>query len=133
MSKTVSYFRNKIITLPARSKWRTGVIGYAQEIFDRYIEVNNLTENDTIPRKITELDLLIGAPDWECYSRGGSTEVVDYEICQRLCSEEMMKRTEYGELPPKRNMDWLGYQAKALREASEIIINMINREFIRKR
>ena len=44
-----------------------------------------------------------------------------------------MKRTEYGELPPKRNMDWLGYQAKALREASEIIINMINREFIRKR
>lgn len=131
MSKPVSYFRNKIISLPVRSKWRGGVIGYAQELFNGFIEINNLSENDTIPKEIREIDLLNGAPDWDGYSKGGNTEVMSSEICQRLCDRKMMERTEYGALPPKRNMDWLDYQAKALREASEIVINIINREFRR--
>ena len=98
----------------ARSSWKCGVITYAIELID------NLDDS----KKITEKALLNGARDWKEYSEGGCSLIYDNEICQRLCAPWEIKRKRGGELPPNKHETWLDVQARALCQASYMIMAM---------
>ena len=78
--KLIATIRQQIVYSPAKSTWDRGVLIYALEIFDNYIEASG---GDSI-NQITEKDLLQGAKDWQQYSRGGFSLIYDEEICKRL-------------------------------------------------
>lgn len=118
--KLISTIRNKIINSPAKSAWDRGVLIYALEIFDNYIE-----EHDS-NKQITEKDLLNGAKDWQQYSRGGSSLIYDEDICKRLFTPSEQKKTRYGELKPNPSEEWLDVQARALYQAAQIVLSTVN-------
>ena len=62
--KLIATIRQQIINSPTRSTWDRGVLIYALELFDNYIETSDI---DSI-NQITEKDLLQGASNWSEYS-----------------------------------------------------------------
>ncbi len=71
--KLTATIRQQIINSLTRSAWDKGVLVYALELFDNYIETSDI---DSI-NQITEKDLLQGAKDWQQYSRGGFSLIYD--------------------------------------------------------
>lgn len=125
MQRLIADIQNEIANHPARSAWEKGVRGYAKELFDSFIENRRLSD-DTRIGKITERDLMNGAESWEQFSYGGCAEVYDGNICKRLCSPSEQKKTKGGELK-LHGEEWLDLQAKALRQAAQIVVRMVNR------
>lgn len=121
--KLIATIRQQIIDYPAKSAWDRGVLIYALEIFDNYIEASDIDSN----KQIIEKDLLIGASDWSEYSWGGFSLIYDEDICKRLSTPSEQKRTRYGELKPNSNEEWLDVQARALYQASKIVISIVNK------
>lgn len=107
---------------PARSAWDKGVREYALELFDQYVEAHETR----VVEKITEKDLLNGADDWSQYSYGGCAEIYDSDICERLCSPSEQKKLRYGDWH-SHGEDWLDVQARALKQASRLVIHIANR------
>lgn len=118
--KLIATIRNKIINSPANSAWDRGVRTYALEIFDNYIEEHNSN------KQITEKDLLNGASNWSEYSWDGCAEIYDEDICKRLSTPSEQKKTRYGELKPNPNEEWLDVQARALYQAAQIVLSIVN-------
>ncbi|MCI8630598.1 MAG: hypothetical protein HFE57_14105 [Firmicutes bacterium] len=121
--KLTATIRQQIINSLTRSAWDKGVLVYALELFDNYIETSDI---DSI-NQITEKDLLQGAKDWQQYSRGGFSLIYDEDICKRLSTPSEQKRTRYGELKPNSNKDWLDIQARALYQAAQIVRSIANK------
>lgn len=121
--KLTATIRQQIINSLTRSAWDKGVLVYALELFDNYIETSDI---DSI-NQITEKDLLQGAKDWQQYSRGGFSLIYDEDICKRLSTPSEQKRTRYGELKPNSNKDWLNIQARALYQAAQIVRSIANK------
>lgn len=125
MQRLIADIQNEIANHPARSAWEKGVRGYAEELFDGFVENRRLSD-DTRIGKITERDLMNGAESWDQFSYGGCAEVYDGNICERLCSPSEQKKTKGGELK-LRGEEWLDLQAKALRQAARIVVRAVNR------
>lgn len=121
--KLIATIRQQIINSPAKSTWDKGVLVYALELFDNYIEESGDDPN----KQITEKDLLNGASNWSEYSWGGCAEIYDKDICKRLSTPSEQKRTRYGELKPNSNEDWLDVQARALYQAAQIVLSIANK------
>ncbi len=121
--KLIATIRQQITNYPAKSAWDKGVLIYALELFDNYIETSDI---DSI-KQVTKKDLLQGASNWSEYSRGGCSLIYDENICKRLCTTSEQKRKRYGDLNPNSNEDWLDVQARALHQASQLIISIVNK------
>ena len=98
----------------ARSAWSRGVLLYADELLD------NIEDDE----KITGESLLNGARDWKAYSEGGLSLIYDEEICKRLCAPWEIRRTKGGSLPPNSRENWMAVQARALYQASRIVLEL---------
>ena len=94
-----------------RSAWDKGVMSYALEMLESYE-----------PSEVTKEGLLNGARDWDAYSYGGCADIYDADIAERLCTPSELKRTRNGELNPNTSEDWLQCQARALGQASRLIM-----------
>ncbi len=102
----------------ARSAWSRGVLLYADELLD------NIRDDG----KVTEARLLNGARDWKAYSEGGCSLITDEEICKRLSAPWEIRRTKGGILPPNSRESWLKVQARALYQASRIVLKLAKEE-----
>ena len=98
------------------SAWKRGVLMYACEILDAI-------EN----KEVTKKNLLNGAENWKEYSYGGCSLIYDNEICRRLCTPSVIKRTKEGEKHLNKMENWLDVQARALYQAYCLIMK-INEE-----
>lgn len=97
---------------PARSAWSKGVRNAAIDLLD------NLDG-----REITEANLLNGARTWLEYSEGGCGLIYDADIAKAYCTPSELKRCKSGENAPNASESWLEVQARALRQASRLILN----------
>ena len=110
-----------------RSAWDRGVNEYAlelveqlgEQIRDGYFDELDLSD----PGKV-KAALLNGAADWSQYSWGGCSLIYDGDIAERLCCPSELKKTRNGERRPNSREEWLDVQARALYQASKIIINI---------
>lgn len=102
----------------ARSAWDKGVKAYACDLLCEF-------DCDTNCARLTERDLLGGASDWHQYSWGGCACCYNHQICAALCTPFEQKRTKNGVLPPNSHEDWLDVQARALYQASALILQTI--------
>ena len=128
MQRKIGEIYEAIHCVPARSAWEKGVIRYADELFEAYLSNRGLSLKDFQVRigKITEADLLRGAPSWDRYSRGGMALVSNEDICRRLCTKAVFKKKLGGQVTPSTGEDWLDQQTKALEYAAKIVLGAVN-------
>lgn len=127
MQRQIAKIREEIDSHPARGAWSVGVRVYARELFDEYVSNLHIEDDTTRIGKITEADLLNGADDWEQFSYGGCALVYDSDICERLCNQTQIKKTDCGERPPSSTESWMDFQARALQQAARIVLRIANR------
>ena len=99
-----------------RSAWRKGVLHYAFFImckFDRETEIES------------EATLLNGAKDWKQASYSGCFYVNDEVIALTLCNNSELRMTRDGKRKPNRSETWLDVQARALFQASKLILSIM--------
>lgn len=97
------------------SKWTTGVQSYVDELLENFNE-NYKGEQVTLEK------LLNGASDWKHYSYGGTSEIYDDDIAERLATpSEIKSRTRkdgsFNQMA-NANESWLDVQARALHQAA---------------
>lgn len=98
------------------SAWRRGVLSYAEEI------AHNLPDDwEYSNDNLLEKELLNGADNWSAYSWGGGSFCYDEDICEALATPSEQKRTKGGQLRPNSREEWLDVQARALRQACELV------------
>lgn len=114
---TIQTIRENIENSKARSAWARGVKEYALELLEEYEW--NYGENACAP---CEDDLLNGAENWNKYSWGGSSLIYNADIAERLCSPSELKKTRGGERKPNAREEWLDTQARALFQASRLVM-----------
>lgn len=110
----------------ATSAWDKGVKAYAVEMLKDmafnaehgYVDVDAFS-NRTMLRNA----LLNGADDWSQYSWGGCALIYDGDIAERLCTPSELKRYHGGERRPNAREEWLDVQARALFQASNLILD----------
>lgn len=102
------------------SAWTRGVTKYALDLLDDFEETVAYTHIDEASMN---KDLLLnGATNWLEYSYGGNSLIYDGDIAERLCSPSELKRKKNGDLPPNSYEDWLEVQARALTQASNLLL-----------
>lgn len=99
-----------------RSAWKRGVLYYALYILTKF-ELETEIESET--------DLLNGAYDWWHASYSGCFNVNDEVIALSLCNKSELRRTNYGKRKPNRDETWLDVQARALFQASQLILSIM--------
>lgn len=99
-----------------RSKWSEGIKAYALELLE---DLDYLEDSEDIT---SEKQLLNGAENWSEYSWGGCSLIYNEDIAQRLCTPSELKKTKNGERRPNANEEWLDTQARALYQASSLIL-----------
>lgn len=122
----VSAIRSRIDANPARSAWLRGVRLYASELLDELdeaISCGYFDPDDLTNQKAIRGQLLNGAADWSQYSWGGSSLIYDSDIAERLCTPSELKRTRNGDRRPNSHEEWLDTQARALSQASRMILS----------
>lgn len=110
---------NKIENVKAVTAWEKGVKQYALEI------VEGISDNVDITPSNAKKILLKGAESWSQYSWGGCSLICNYDICKRLCTPSEQKATRNGERRPNAHEEWLDTQARALKQAYNLIINIL--------
>ncbi len=107
-----------------KSAWGRGVREYALELAEKACEMEGLP--------ITEEALLDGAQDWKQYSYGGCSLIYDMDIAQRVCSPSELKKytLKSGRINrgPNRFESWLDVQARALSQASQMVMQAVVQE-----
>mgnify|MGYP003155340187 FL=1 len=63
-----------------------------------------------------------GASDWEAYSYGGCSSIYNEDIAERLCTPSELRKTRNGDRNPNVNEDWMQCQARALGQASRLVL-----------
>ena len=99
-----------------RSAWKKGVLHYAFFImskFDRETEIES------------EATLLNGAYNWWQASCSGCFYVNDEVIALTLCNNSELRMTRNGKRRPNRDETWLDVQARALFQASKLILSIM--------
>jgi hypothetical protein len=96
-----------------KSAWTKGVELYAAELQES-LTYNNLPA--------TKENMLNGAKDWREFSYGGSALIYDADIAERLCTPSELKKKKGGDLQPNSNETWLDTQARALFQASRMVL-----------
>lgn len=117
--KTISELREAIEKKSARSAWGKGVKEYALELIE---EMEDTAEFYGSPADKKEL--LNGAEDWSQYSCGGCSLIYDADIAKRLCTSSELKKSRNGERKPNKSEEWLDTQARALHQASNLIMRL---------
>ena len=103
--------QQRIEATPARSAWARGVRDAAIDLLD------NLEG-----REVKEANLLNGAQSWIEYSEGGSYLIYDADIAEAYCNPSELKRCKGGERAPNARESWMDVQARALYQASRLVI-----------
>lgn len=119
----ISEIREAINRKKTRSAWDKGVREYALELLDK-VEENQGIDYEFYGSPADKKELLNGASDWKEYSWGGSSLIYDEEIAERLCTPSELKKTRNGERKPNAREEWLDTQARALRQAANMIIRL---------
>lgn len=114
--KNLENLKKEINNVKARGCWSKGVKTYALEI------VEDLEQFPT-----SEKQLLNGAQNWKEYSWGGCSLIYNCDICERLCMPHEKKSKKNGLLKPNTREDWLDVQARALRQASWLILDIASK------
>lgn len=130
MTRKIEEVREAVEARKERSAWGKGVKVYALELVDELSEAINggwFEAEDLRAPKMVAKALLNGASDWSEYSWGGCALIYDGEIAERLCTETELKRTHNGERKPNASEEWLDTQARALRQASQIVTEAIKK------
>ena len=120
---------NALNTHKAKSAWDKGVKEYAIEIVE-----NNSDEQDDITSVDDVLNYardkhesLYSVAKWQ--SHGGSFEIYDEYIAERLCTPSEFKRSHYkdGSMKQMANAreSWLDVQGRAVFQAYSLIQNII--------
>jgi hypothetical protein len=117
--KTIKELKQTIEESKARSAWEKAVKIYAYELIE---EMDDNKEFYGSPADKKEL--LNGASDWKEYSWGGCSLIYDGDIAGRTCSPSELKKAKNGERRPNANEEWLDVQARALFQASNMIIRL---------
>lgn len=109
--------REKLTQHSPRSAWGKGVKTYAEELLE-YLEDNDL--------EVTEQNMLQGAKTWLTYSEGGLALVRNVDIAKRLCTPSELKIVTKGDglRNPNKGENWLECQARALYQASALLLNL---------
>lgn len=115
--KTKQDIINAIENTPARSAWDKGVKNYAIDMVDGMEDGQDFTKQS----------LLNGAQDWSAYSYGGCALIYDCDIAEALCSPSELKSRKGGEWQPSRHTTWLDVQARALKQACNLILRTYKR------
>ena len=110
----------------ARSAWAKGVKWYALNLVEDSYKWNT----DIVKVKMSIY--LNGAETWKEYSYGGCALIYDYDIAERLCTPSELKKTDFGHKQPNGSITWLDVQARALKQAHQLIADLIKAEW-RKR
>ena len=114
--------REAIEARKTRSAWDKGVKQYAMELVDN---LETLDDDDLESVQMVKKALLNGASDWSEYSWGGCALIYDGDIAERLCSPSELKKTHNGERKPNASEEWLDTQARALYQASRMVVESI--------
>ena len=101
----------------ARSAWSRGVKNYAIDLVDELDDCANLIKEK----------LLNGARNWTEYSFGGCAFIYDAHIAEALCTPSELKAKRGGDLQPNSNETWLDVQARALFQASNLILKIVKK------
>ena len=109
----------KVRESKANSAWTRGVREYAMDLIDNWYD-------DSVP--VSEKILLNGASNWSEYSWGGCAYCYDGQIAERLCAPWELKKTNYGNKKPNKNEEWLDTQARALYQASRLVLRLAREE-----
>tara|TARA_R100001440_G_scaffold24346_2_gene39693 strand:+ start:1371 stop:1757 length:387 start_codon:yes stop_codon:yes gene_type:complete len=94
-----------------RGAWQKGVQAYALEMLEEYE-----------PEQLDEKGLLNGASNWKEYSYGGNAKIYDADIAAALCNASFLWKKRGGSLQPSLHETWLDVQARALFQASNLIL-----------
>ena len=103
-----------------RSAWDNGVKAYALDLLEE-LDWNYYPEELVTSKSVTAA-MLNGAKDWKQYSEGGLALVCDVDIALQLCTATELKATRYGARRPNKKESWLEVQARALFQASRIVL-----------
>lgn len=106
-----------------RSAWGKGVKQYAVELVEN---LDGLDDDDLESSAMVSKALLNGADDWNQYSWSGCALIYDGDIAERLCNATELKRTHNGQRRPNQSETWLDTQARALFQASRMVLDSIN-------
>ena len=126
--KTLERIEKSIKANITRSQWGKAVKEYALELLESLENNPSLCNEFDEGRPIREKDLLSGASDWLEYSYGGCSLIYDQDIAERLCTPSEYRKTRGGERNPTVNEDWMQCQARALSQASYIILKNPNNQ-----
>lgn len=111
---------------PARTAWEKGVRACAEDLFSDYIEkALGILDIEVRIGKITEADLLRGAPNWDRYSRGGMALVSNMDIVRRFYPKTRQKKL-LEQMKSEFPLDLLDVQANALTEAAALVVWAVN-------
>lgn len=109
--------REKLDLCKPRSYWGKGIKAYAEELLEKLEDCG---------LDVTEENMLNGALNWLQYSEGGLALIHDCHIAERLCSPSELKRVwrKDGLHRPNKQETWLECQARALFQASALLIRL---------
>ena len=120
--------KNYINRRSARSAWERGVNAYAFELIEELEEAiahGYFDPEDLESPNLVKRQLLNGASDWSEYSWGGCSLIYNEDIALRLCTPSELKKTRNGNRRPNASEEWLDTQARALYQASYLILSAI--------
>lgn len=121
--KTLKRIEKSINATSTRSQWSKAVKEYALELLESLENNPSLCDEFDEGMPIRERDLLSGASDWKEYSYGGCSLIYSQDIAERLCTPSEYKKTKQGARNPNTNEDWMQCQARALFQASNIVLS----------
>lgn len=114
---TVNDLKKAISEKKCRSAWNRGVQVYALEMLE------NVPNSALSSRSALHRALLNGADNWKEYSCGGCSLVYDTDIASRLCTPSELRKCDGGYNVPNSRENWLDVQARALYQASHLILD----------
>ena len=122
-SEIMNEIRANVEARNERSAWGKGVKQYAVELVEN---LDGLDDDDLESSAMVSKALLNGADDWNQYSWSGCALIYDGDIAERLCNATELKRTHNGQRRPNQSETWLDAQARALFQASRMVLDSIN-------
>ena len=110
--KTIKEITANIELKKCLSAWNKGVKDYALELLAKIGNDNGLDYES------------LSQIDWNKYSWNGSSFIYNGDIAKRLCTPSEFKKKKSGDLKPNSDEEWLDTQARALAQASRLIIRV---------
>lgn len=120
----------KLNTIKTRSAWDKGVLGYTLEIVENYAPEEVTSVDDVLNYRRDKHESLYSVAS--LHSHGGSFEIYDEAIAERLCTPSEFKRAHYkdGSMKQMANAreSWLDVQTRAVFQAYNRIQEALREE-----